>query len=190
MAALKEKFRSELYKKYEECKKILIPKEQYFKMIEDIREAALTTSSKSRRDYYLLANYEILKCGDIEKLIKKRHDQENDILYYVSIEETYDVIKRAHLATGHGGRDRMLKELRKKYANITEHALQLFKSLCEECQKKMTRSVTKGVVVRPILSHEFNSRGQVDLIDMQSMVNKACKRILCPQSQGSVERAN
>ena len=72
MAALKEnKFRSELYKKYEECKKILIPKEQYFKMIEDIIETALTTSSKSRREYYLLSNYEILRCGDIEKLIKK-----------------------------------------------------------------------------------------------------------------------
>ena len=123
MAALKEnKFRSELYKKYEECKKILIPKEQYFNMIEDIREAALTTSSKSRREYYLILSYEILRFGDTEKLIKKRHDQENDILYYVSIEETYDVIKRAHLATGRGATDRMLKELRKKYANITEHA--------------------------------------------------------------------
>ena len=104
-------------------------------------------------------------------------------MYYVSIEETYDVIKRAHLATGHGGRDRMLKELRKKYTNITQLALQLFKSLCEECQKKRTRSVTKGVVVRPILSHEFNSRGQVDLIDMQSMINKAYKWILVSQDQ-------
>ena len=35
------------------------------------------------------------------------------------IEETFDVIKRAHIATGHGGRDRMVKELGKKYANVT-----------------------------------------------------------------------
>ena len=27
--------------------------------------------------------------------------------------------------------------------------------------------MTKGVVVKPILSSEFSSRGQVDLIDMQ-----------------------
>ena len=27
----------------------------------------------------------------------------------------------------------------------------------------------KGVVVRPILTSEFASRGQIDLIDMQSM---------------------
>ncbi|GFN83810.1 KRAB-A domain-containing protein 2 [Plakobranchus ocellatus] len=35
--------------------------------------------------------------------------------------------------------------------------------------KETKRSMTKYVVVRPILSKEFSSRGQVDLIDMQSM---------------------
>jgi hypothetical protein len=28
---------------------------------------------------------------------------------------------------------------------------------------------SKGVVVKPIVSKDFNSRGQVDLVDMQSM---------------------
>jgi hypothetical protein len=27
----------------------------------------------------------------------------------------------------------------------------------------------KGLVVKPLLSKDFNSRGQVDLVDMQSM---------------------
>jgi len=36
-----------------------------------------------------------------------------------TMEDTFDVIKRAHIATGHGGRDRMMKELQRKYANIT-----------------------------------------------------------------------
>jgi hypothetical protein len=49
-------------------------------------------------------------------------------LYYVHIEETFDVIKRAHIATGHGARDRMLKELGKKYANVTRDSIELFKS--------------------------------------------------------------
>ena len=40
-------------------------------------------------------------------------------MYYVSIEDTYDVIRRAHIATGHGGRDRMVKEIGKKYVNVT-----------------------------------------------------------------------
>ncbi|KAK7095605.1 hypothetical protein V1264_004994 [Littorina saxatilis] len=63
----------------------------------------------------------------------------------------------------------MLKELEKKFANVLRESVELFKSFCEVCQEKTKRKRTKGVVVRPILSHEFASRGQVDLIDFQSM---------------------
>ncbi|XP_047480658.1 KRAB-A domain-containing protein 2-like [Penaeus chinensis] len=45
-----------------------------------------------------------LQCGGIEKLIKKRKSAP---VYYVTIEDTYDIIKRAQIATGHGGPDRM-----------------------------------------------------------------------------------
>ncbi|XP_052791955.1 KRAB-A domain-containing protein 2-like [Mya arenaria] len=96
--------------------------------------------------------YEIIQCGDVEKLIKKRTHPEESPLYYVTIEDTFDVIKRAHIATGHGGRDHMINELQRKYANITTKALEHFKSLCAECQKKRKRPMTKGVVVRPILT--------------------------------------
>ena len=40
-------------------------------------------------------------------------------------EDTYEVIKRVHIATGHGGRDRVLKELGTKYANITTWAIEI-----------------------------------------------------------------
>ena len=88
-------------------------------------------------------------------------------MYYVSIEDTYDVIKRAHIATGHGGRDRMVKEIGKKYVNVTRDAIELFKSYCYKCQKKHRRPRTKEVVVRSILTNEFAARAQVDFIDMQ-----------------------
>ena len=129
----------------------------------------------------MFCRFEILQCGDIEKLIRKRQDPEESPVYYVSIEDTFDVIKRTHIATGHGGRDRMMKELNKKYANITRDAVELYKSYCQECQKKRKRPMTKGVVVRPILSKEFSSRGQVDLIDMQSMGKNSFKWILVYQ---------
>ena len=38
-----------------------------------------------------------------------------------------------------------------------------------------------GVVVRPILTNEFSSRAQIDLIDMQSMVQNSFKWILVYQ---------
>ena len=111
---------------------------------------------------------QILQCGVIDTFIKKRKTEQDVPLYYVCIEDTYDVIQRAHMATGHGGRDRMMKHLGTKYANITREAVYLFKSLCSVCQQNRKRPMTKGVVVKPILSRDFGSCSQVDLIDMKS----------------------
>ena len=62
----------------------------------------------------------------------------------------------------------MLKEVNKKYANVTRNVLNLFKEMCEECQLKKRKNASKGLVVK-LLIKDFNSRGQVDLVDMQSM---------------------
>ena len=75
----------------------------------------------------------------------------------------------------------MIKEMQHKYANISTSALELFDSLCQECQKQRTRPMTKGMVVRPILSKEFPSRGQADLIDTQSMPRNNYKWIMVYQ---------
>ena len=81
----------------------------------------------------------------------------------------YSIVLRAHLNTRHGGREKMLKEVNKKYANVTRDVLNLFKEMCEECQLKKRKIASKGLVFKPLLSKDFNSRGQVDLVDMQSM---------------------
>jgi len=75
----------------------------------------------------------------------------------------------------------MMKVILEKYANITTEAVALFKSLCIECMKKRKRVATKGVVVKPILTSEYGSRGQVDLIDMQSMPSGQYKWIMVYQ---------
>jgi hypothetical protein len=97
------------------------------------------------------------------------------------MDDMYDTIKRSHISTGHGGRDKMSKELSTRYANVTREAVELFKTLCVECLKKRKRMAVKGVVVRPILTSEFGSRGQVDLIDMQSMSSCSYKWIMVYQ---------
>lgn len=48
-------------------------------------------------------------------------------------------------------------------------------------KKKKNYSVKKGLVVKPIISREMNSRCQVDLIDMQAQPNKNYKFILVYQ---------
>ena len=75
----------------------------------------------------------------------------------------------------------MIKETQKKYANISVKVIELFKSLCIECQKKKKRPKTTGVVVRPILSKDFSQRGQVDLVDMQSLCFNGYKWIMVYQ---------
>jgi hypothetical protein len=109
-----------------------------------------------------------MQCGDVEKLVKKRANPTDPPQYYVCIEDMYTIIKQAHIATGHGGRDCILKHLSNTlYTTITRACVNLFKSFCVSRQEKVKRPKSTGVVVRPILSNDFLSRSQVDLIDMQ-----------------------
>ena len=98
-------------------------------LINELKHLNEQSSAKPHQGYYLLSKYEILQC-DVEKLIRRRKSNDDPIQYYVHIEDTFDVIKRAHIATGHSGRDRMVKVLGKKYANVTRNYIEMFKSMC------------------------------------------------------------
>ena len=87
-------------------------------------------------------------------------------IYLIPIEDYYQKLSEAHIETGHGGRDRMLYYIKNKW-KITRSACEIFISCCETCSRKKS-TIQKGVVVKPIISHGFNARGQVDLIDFQS----------------------
>ncbi|XP_076069175.1 KRAB-A domain-containing protein 2-like [Oratosquilla oratoria] len=74
-----------------------------------------------------------------------------------------------------------LRNCQKKHANITTWAVETYKSFCLECQRKAKKQVAAGVVVKPMVSFQNNSRGQVDLTDTQSLSVKNCKRIMVCQ---------
>ena len=169
--SMEEQFKLKLVQLHVGDKKfVLLNKDEYFNLIEEVKVASsVTASSKTWRQYYILKRYHVLLCGDVEKLIRKRKDDANENVYFAHNDEMFDIIKRVHISTGHGGRDKMMKVLSAKYANITREVVELYKSLCIECAKKRKRPAVKGVVVRPILSNDYGSCGQVDLIDMQSM---------------------
>jgi hypothetical protein len=50
----------------------------------------------------------------------KRSSCEDDIKYDVCLEDMLNVVQKIHIATGHGGRDKMIKEANKKYANVSK----------------------------------------------------------------------
>ena len=133
-------FTESLMEKCGNSKKFLLSRIEYEKIIQELKEASSTTTKKTRRQYFLMEKYEILECGGEEKLIRKRVSKESDPVYFVAIEDTYQVLNRAHLATGHGGRDRMHKYLSGKYANVTLKSIELFKSFCLPCQEKKNKN--------------------------------------------------
>jgi hypothetical protein len=65
---------------------------------------------------------------------------EKKILYYVTFDEMFNVIHEAHTAVGHGGRIRMIKELNRKYKNVTVESIVMYLRLCEPYQKKQKNS--------------------------------------------------
>ena len=56
----------------------------------------------------------------------------------------------------------------------------MYLNLCEQCELKKAR-VKKGLVVKPILSEEMNSRCQLDLIDMQAQEYQGFKYVMAYQ---------
>ena len=74
----------------------------------------------------------------------------------------------------------MEKELKRKYKYITKEIITMYLRLCKPCQTKLSNP-KKGLVSKPLIFKEFNSRCQVDLIDMQSNPDGKYKFILSYQ---------
>jgi hypothetical protein len=62
---------------------------------------------------------------------------------------TYDILNEIHLNIGHGGKHRMMAEIKKKYKNLTQVVF-IFLKFCGPCQTKLS-SKQKGLVVKPII---------------------------------------
>lgn len=151
--------------------KAILSAEEYSARIEDVHRAknVLNTAGlqKTLRDYRIVKKFDVLVINGKERLIKPVSDNAAPVLYYVTNEELFDIIHSTHSAIGHGGRNRMIAELNSRYCNITTESIMVYLRLCVHCQRKSSHP-TKGLVSNPILHSAFNSRAQVDLIDMQS----------------------
>ena len=89
-------YSKENFKTNTQCQKYFISKEVYHKTIEDLKVVTEVSTRKSHHQYYILKKYEVLMCGDVEKLIKKQKSPEEHPVYYATIEDTYDIISKAH----------------------------------------------------------------------------------------------
>eukprot|EP00951_Prasinocladus_malaysianus_P014573 scaffold111087_cov31-Prasinocladus_malaysianus.AAC.1 len=97
---------------------------------------------------------------------------------FVASEDLFQVLRDAHVSTGHGKRDKMYKKIKERYANISRDMCDTFHKSCSVCVK--TRCAPKKTMAgsTPILTVGFGSRGQVDLIDYQSSAHGGMKWLL------------
>ena len=99
---------------------------------------------------------------------------------YATYETLYEAISEIHNQLEHAGRDLMYNKVKKVYANISKLHVQAFVDSCQKCQLKKSR-IRKSIVVKPIISKNYNSRAQVDCIDLQSQPDGDYKYVLVYQ---------
>ncbi|XP_015371572.1 PREDICTED: uncharacterized protein LOC107167163 [Diuraphis noxia] len=103
--------------------------------------------AKTMKDYRVVRKYDILKINGKERLIRPV-DEKNVVLYYVKIEELFDILHETHSAIGHGGRNHMMAELKNKYCNITNETVMVYLKLCVQCQKKAVHRGAEKLLYR------------------------------------------
>ncbi|XP_011165454.2 KRAB-A domain-containing protein 2-like [Solenopsis invicta] len=124
--------------------------------------------------YRRIKRYDILTIGGEERLIAPMKEENGEIKYYVDL---FNILEEMYVAVGHGGRT---TECNRKYKNITVKAIMTYLKLCQPYQKKQ-KTLKKGIVIKPILHSEMNSRCQIDLIDLQTNPDGNYKFILVYQ---------
>ena len=119
-----------------------IYREKYEQFINELKEAK-TLKTKQPVHYRRLKRYELVNINGTERLIAPvtKENQDNQLIrYYVWYEELFQVIHRLHLATKHGGRDKIVKQSKLIYKNVTREAVEVYLLVCETCQNKRQKS--------------------------------------------------
>ena len=85
-------------------------------------------------------------------------------------DEIYDVLEELHMFTHeHSGRTKLFKRVYHHYLGVTEEMCCDFVKLCPTRYLKKSKKSVKSVVTKPIVSTNYLSRGQVDIIDFSDM---------------------
>lgn len=178
MDLIREKFSENLKKLPVSANCALMSTAKYKQLVHDVKNVK-STGRKSPSDFWLLKHYDVIEVEGVDKLIYPV-TAECGIKYYVTEDELCEVLYKTHCSIGHGGRDRMLHELNRRYKNITQQQILIFLRCCEVCQLKKS-GVKKGIVVKPMVYNDLNSRCQLDLIDLQSQPDREYKFIFVYQ---------
>ncbi|KAK2578521.1 hypothetical protein KPH14_000990 [Odynerus spinipes] len=115
MYGMLERFNSKLVNiiKTKKTNSGFLTKERYDDLLKKVSNSKNKSSGKKPEDYQRLKRYDIMKVGNVEKLIFPVNKDTSSVRFYVYFEELFTIIHEERLSIGHGGRNRMLKELQK-----------------------------------------------------------------------------
>ena len=114
--------------------------------------------------------YSVVELPGGEKVLTKNqaHGSNSESAIAAAKEDFFNILREGHLATGHGKEHVLFRHLSRRFFNITREMCSIFANDCTTCIKMRSYSKTPRAGHKPILTEGFGSRGQVDLIDMQS----------------------
>ncbi|KAL0860130.1 hypothetical protein ABMA27_010437 [Loxostege sticticalis] len=132
----------------------------------------------TNKHYHHARKYDVMNIGNQKVLLVKRKNISDPVLQIIPTEEYYEKIFDAHIATGHGRRDKIVYALKDKYV-VPIFAYMGFPHwpLCKTCLSRKTFP-KKGIVVKPMVSDDFNRGGQIDLVDFQTSPDQEYKWLL------------
>lgn len=169
--ALREQHRGRFYDMMEEIlstkredNNSYINRDRYRTLIEEVKEAKRLRSKKGKH-YRRLRRFNVLTVGAEEKLVVPASPGHTEEVFFVQYEDLFDILHEAHVTIGHGGRTKMLKELSRRYKNVTAEAVMTYLKLCELCQKKQS-GPKKGFAARPASHGERDSPSSFDITHM------------------------
>ena len=85
-------------------------REKYKLLIQVIYQLKPGDRKKEPKDYQLLKWYDVVQIGNTVKVIYPIAEGSSSRKYNAQKEDISDVIHDAHLAIGHGGRNRVIRE--------------------------------------------------------------------------------
>jgi len=87
----------------------IVDAENYEKLTNELVLEAKSRKNKTSLDYRRLNRYDIIKVGEVNKLIFPLNRTENNaVKYYLYTDEMYDVLEKSHKETGHDGLHKMI----------------------------------------------------------------------------------
>ena len=104
-----------LYSERSDSNRSLWNKKQEFIVIKFLQEVKECGIQKKISHYHYAKTYELAKIGNEVRVILKRRDVSESLVFMVAAEDLYDTLLEAQIQTRHGRRDKMLYYVKNKW---------------------------------------------------------------------------